>query len=291
MSQCCLCSSFRTSLALGEADGVPGPVIHQLMQVISEGALALLGVWGRRSGSSRLGEGSRMVLAVAWTICGAGPAWSWETRREVSCELENKLGDSIEVAHCDKIKCLHVPVEQLLRLGMDGEDLSCCMDDLLTACDASVVNGKLCFGDDSEPWRLLAEAGDPEHMGTMACKHLPRKHTIWTVSVMKHAHKSQIVVLTSKWVLNLYWEPETDKPVYRPPYLSVLDWAVHYCELICGFCACVDLQPLPQQGRRQKKEEVFPSAWTGPLSPLSDESAKPGSPPYVCERERKGRKT
>lgn len=55
MSQCCLRSSFRTSLALGEADGVPGPVIHQLMQVISEGALALLGVSGRGNRSSRLG--------------------------------------------------------------------------------------------------------------------------------------------------------------------------------------------------------------------------------------------
>lgn len=50
------------------------------------------------------------------------------------------------------------PVEQLLRLGMDGDDLSCCMDDLLTACDdsfavsdASVADGELCFGDDSEP--------------------------------------------------------------------------------------------------------------------------------------------
>lgn len=65
MSQCCLCSSFRTSLALGEAHGISGPVIHQLVQVISEGALALLDVRGRRSGSSCLGERSRVVLAVA----------------------------------------------------------------------------------------------------------------------------------------------------------------------------------------------------------------------------------
>lgn len=65
MSQCCLCSSFRTSLALGEADGVSGPVIHQLMQVIGEGAFALLGVRSRRSGPSCLGQGSRVVQAVA----------------------------------------------------------------------------------------------------------------------------------------------------------------------------------------------------------------------------------
>lgn len=49
-------------------------------------------------------------------------------------------------------------MDKLLRLGMDGEDLSCCMDDLLTACDASVAvseasaaDGELCFGEDSEP--------------------------------------------------------------------------------------------------------------------------------------------
>lgn len=70
-------------------------------------------------------------------------------------ELENKLRESLQVAHCDKMKCLHLPVEQLLRLGMDGEDLSGCMDDLLTACDASaavsVAEGELCFGLDSGP--------------------------------------------------------------------------------------------------------------------------------------------
>lgn len=55
-------------------------------------------------------------------------------------------------------KCLHVPVEQLLRLGMDGEFLSCCMDDLPAVCDASdavseasAVEGELCFGEDCEP--------------------------------------------------------------------------------------------------------------------------------------------
>lgn len=49
------------------------------------------------------------------------------------------------------------PVEQLLRLGMDGEVLSCFTDDLLTTCDASVAvseasvaEAELCFGEDSE---------------------------------------------------------------------------------------------------------------------------------------------
>lgn len=50
---------------MGEADGISCPVIHQLVKVISEGALALLGVRGRGSGSSCLGQGSRMVLAMA----------------------------------------------------------------------------------------------------------------------------------------------------------------------------------------------------------------------------------
>lgn len=65
MSQSCLCSSFRTSLALGEADGISGPVIHQLVQVISEGAFALLGVRGSRSGPSGLGQGSTLSVQVA----------------------------------------------------------------------------------------------------------------------------------------------------------------------------------------------------------------------------------
>lgn len=43
------------------------------------------------------------------------------------------------------------PVAQLLRMGMDGEDLSCCKDDLPPDCEASVADGELCFGDDSEP--------------------------------------------------------------------------------------------------------------------------------------------
>ncbi len=64
MSQCCLCSTFRTSLALGEAHGISGPVIHQLVQVVSEGALALLDVRGR-SGPGSLVQRSRVVLAVA----------------------------------------------------------------------------------------------------------------------------------------------------------------------------------------------------------------------------------
>lgn len=62
---CCLWSSFRASLALGEVDGISGPVIHQLVQVIGERALALLGVRGRRGWSSCLGQRSRVVLAVA----------------------------------------------------------------------------------------------------------------------------------------------------------------------------------------------------------------------------------
>lgn len=41
--------------------------------------------------------------------------------------------------------------------------------------------------------------------------------------------------------------------------LSVWGWAVHYCEQICGFCAYVDLQPSPQQGKRRNEEDVFPS--------------------------------
>lgn len=74
---------------------------------------------------------------------------------------EIDLGNQFKQIHCDKMKCSHVPVEQLLRLGMDGEDRSCGADDLLPACDASVAvseasdaEGEFCFGGDSEPWRL-----------------------------------------------------------------------------------------------------------------------------------------
>lgn len=71
-------------------------------------------------------------------------------------DIENKFSEL--TAHCDRIKCLHIPVELPLTPGMDGEDLSCCMDDLLTICEASVAvseasaaDGELGFGEDSEP--------------------------------------------------------------------------------------------------------------------------------------------
>lgn len=64
MSQCGLGSSSRTSFSLREAFGVSGPVIHQLVKVIREGALALLGLRGRRSGSTSLSQGGGVVLAV-----------------------------------------------------------------------------------------------------------------------------------------------------------------------------------------------------------------------------------
>lgn len=64
-SQPSLCSSFRASLPLGLADGIPGPVIHQLVQVVSEGPLTLLGVRASRRGSSGLGQGRTLSLQVS----------------------------------------------------------------------------------------------------------------------------------------------------------------------------------------------------------------------------------
>lgn len=49
-------SSLGTSLALGQADGIPGPVIHQLVQVVCESPLALQGLRGRVS-ARWLGQG------------------------------------------------------------------------------------------------------------------------------------------------------------------------------------------------------------------------------------------
>lgn len=52
---------------------------------------------------------------------------------------------------------------------MDGEVLSCWMDDLLTVSEASVVvseastaEDESCFGEDSEPGELWAKPGDPK---------------------------------------------------------------------------------------------------------------------------------
>lgn len=81
-----------------------------------------------------------------------------EERRGVKEKIN--VGKSIHATHCDR-KCVHQPVEQLLRLGMDGEERSCCKDDLPAACDASAAvseasdaDGEPCFGGDSEPWTL-----------------------------------------------------------------------------------------------------------------------------------------
>lgn len=54
-------------------------------------------------------------------------------------ELGNKI---ILVAH------FYLPVEQVLRMGIDGEDLS--RDDLPPVCEASVAEVPS-FGGDSEP--------------------------------------------------------------------------------------------------------------------------------------------
>lgn len=70
-------SVFRTLLALGETDGVPGPVIQQLVQVVGEGALPLLGVRGGGGGGRCLRQGNE-VLGVSRTVCGAALARSWK---------------------------------------------------------------------------------------------------------------------------------------------------------------------------------------------------------------------
>lgn len=50
-------------------------------------------------------------------------------------------------------------MEQVLRTGIDGEDLSCDNDELLSDCGASVISEdsdveELCFGTKSELSRL-----------------------------------------------------------------------------------------------------------------------------------------
>jgi len=47
---------------------------------------------------------------------------------------------------------LHIPVAQLPRFGIDGENVSCCVDVLLAALPtASVAESELCFEADSDP--------------------------------------------------------------------------------------------------------------------------------------------
>lgn len=64
MSQYCCGTIFRTPLALGETNGISGPVIHQLMQVISKGSFSLLGVGSHRGGHCCLCQGDKMVLGM-----------------------------------------------------------------------------------------------------------------------------------------------------------------------------------------------------------------------------------
>lgn len=54
MAQYCCGSVFRSPLALGETEGVSGKVVHQLKQVVSEGAFPLLGVGNHRGGHCSL---------------------------------------------------------------------------------------------------------------------------------------------------------------------------------------------------------------------------------------------
>lgn len=68
------CSSLGAPLALRQADGVSRPVVHQLVQVVGEGAFAPLAVGGGGSGQSSLGHQRRVVLTVPRAIQGAGAA-------------------------------------------------------------------------------------------------------------------------------------------------------------------------------------------------------------------------
>lgn len=57
------------------------------------------------------------------------------------------------------------PVEQLLRLGMDGDDLNCFAEELLAACEAAASAADApCCGGQSEAWRETP--GDPETTNT-----------------------------------------------------------------------------------------------------------------------------
>lgn len=162
MSLYCCGSIFRTPLALGETDGISGPVIHQLMQVISEGAFSLLGVRSHGGGDCCLRQGNKMVLGVTWTICDAGLSQSWKTTdmskmvaKDWSRQPRQDSGNR--------------PVVQLLRLGMDGEDLNCFTDGLWVACAASAATsgGKLCSVEQSNTWRLWDRPGNPETRSTV----------------------------------------------------------------------------------------------------------------------------
>lgn len=82
----------------------------------------------------------------------------------MSCRLKEAL----------RADSFHTPAVQLLRLGMDGEDLNCFTDGLFAVsdasaatCKASAADGKLCCGEQSEAWRLWETPGDPETKGSI----------------------------------------------------------------------------------------------------------------------------
>lgn len=60
-------------LALGQIHGIPGPVVHQLVQVVGERALAALGRSGRRLG---------LVLPRPWSTHRIGAARPCKRRDE-----------------------------------------------------------------------------------------------------------------------------------------------------------------------------------------------------------------
>lgn len=122
-------------------------------------------------------------------------------------------------------------MEQLLRLGMDGDDLNCFADELLAACDAeaSAADGGPCCGGQSKAWRPWDTPGDPE--------------TTNTGSGIKKT-KYQVHQLIPDFTPSLYQ--------------SVWGWAGRCCGKICGFCGAVDLRSSPRRGTGRRGEEVSP---------------------------------
>ena len=68
-------SRLWAPLALREDHSVSGPVVHQLVQVVCEGALGLLGRWGE-VGSGRRVMGVTGLLVVVRSTVRTGPTRS-----------------------------------------------------------------------------------------------------------------------------------------------------------------------------------------------------------------------
>lgn len=152
-----------------------GPLLHWERLMASLAKLSTS--WSRSSVKVPFPFWVWEITEVGTVACDSETQWSWEWLEPFALlvsanpEKQHKWARRQLETQVTTVSRLSFsrPAVQLLRLGMDGEDLNCFTDRLVAVsdasaatCKASAADGKLCCGEESKAWRLWERPGGPE---------------------------------------------------------------------------------------------------------------------------------